>query len=93
LYLLNKTFLINADVKNRAYHTEYSNTCFWCGCTQEENNNYICPAHERQICTFEWTTVNKSIKEKEYSRKTANLITVIKMIKDNNLPIKYGKNE
>jgi len=95
LYLLNKTFLINKDVKNRAYHTEYSNTCFRCGCPeeQEESYNYICPAHERQSCTFERTTVDYEIRDKEYSRKTANIISIIKMIKDNHLPIKYGKND
>jgi len=39
LYLLNKTFLINVDVKERAYHVDHFDNCFRCGCSKEQAEN------------------------------------------------------
>ena len=39
LYLLNKTFLINKDVKERAYHVDHSDNCLRCGYSKEQAEN------------------------------------------------------
>jgi len=39
LSLLNKTFLINADVKNRAYHVDHFDNCVRCGYSKEQAEN------------------------------------------------------
>ena len=92
LHLLNKTFLINKNVKIKAYSVEITNLC--CRCWQHKNKNLIsCPDSNYESCRFENTIVDYDLRDKEYSRKTACIKTAIGLIKYNNLPIQYWKNK
>jgi len=82
LNLLNTGFTLNKNVKKNAYHIEYGK-CYHC------DNDY-CTCGEY---SYEYTTVNYELRDKEYKEKTKIIKKVINLIKNNLLPIKYGKNE
>lgn len=82
LYLINKTFLINKNVKKNAYEVDE----YPCDC------NGFCDKCEG-LWYYTYTTVDYDLRNSEYSKKTAYLKTIISMIKANRLPIKYGCND
>jgi len=82
LNLLNVCFTINKNVKKKAYHTEYG-ACYHCG-----YDTCVCGEY-----AYDYTTVDYDLRDKEYFEKTKIIKKVINLIKNNLLPIKYGKND
>lgn len=82
LNLLNVCFTINKNVKKKAYHTEYG-ACYHCG-----KDSCTCGEY-----SYSYTTVDYNLRDNEYNQKTKIIKKVINLIKNNLLPIKYGKND
>jgi hypothetical protein len=82
LNLLNVAFTLNKNVKKKAYHTEYG-ACYHC-----DHDSCICGEY-----AYAHTTVNYTLRDSEYAEKTKIIKKVINLIKNNLLPIKYGKND
>lgn len=94
LVLLNITFQVNVNVKEKAYTTIALESCGRCGCTKEENPNWQvdCLASDWKCCYFERTEVNYLLRDEMYSQKQELIKKIINNIKKYSLPIKYGKN-
>jgi len=82
LIALNACFTINKNVKKNAYSDEIMSCC----------NDDCC---DRCYGCGEYihTTVDYDLRDNEYKRKTLILRSVIHAIRENRLPIKYGKLE
>lgn len=80
LKLLNTCYTINKNVKQKAYDYKECEHCDGdgCGCCDYRRGH---------------TSVKYNLRDYEYSQKTKLIIKVINLIKDNLLPIKYGKND
>jgi hypothetical protein len=77
LRLLNAAFTLNKNVKKSAYDTQ---TCCEHGC---------------DYCGYSGshTSVDYNLRDSEYAEKSKIIKKVINLIKNNLLPIKYGKND
>lgn len=80
LNLLNTAFTLNKNVKKKAYEYE---TCFFCG-----GDGCGCCGGDGVRCNVDY-----DLRGSEYREKTKIIKKVINLIKNNNLPIKYGKND
>jgi len=82
LTALNTCFTINKNVKQKAYSDSIMSCCDDDDC----DRCYGCGSYVH-------TTVDYVLRETEYERKTLILRSVIHAIRENRLPIKYGKKE
>lgn len=92
LQLLNNIFTLNKNVKKNAYELETSDYCFQCGRHKDEDDGN-CSESDYYSCRYENTTVDYGLRDSEYSIKKMLIITAIRMISENRLPIKFGCNE
>lgn len=95
LKLLNTAFTLNKNVKKKAYKEEKLDYCGRCDSSYEEAQkaHFSCPESDWADCYFASTIVDYTLRDSEYSQKTKIIKKVINLIKNNLLPIKYGKNE
>ena len=95
LSALNKCFTINKNVKKEAYWEITLSRCQFCHSTKEEaeKNLYECSGRDGKPCDFTHTYVDYCTRDSGYKRKTAMIISIISMIRNNRLPIKFGKND
>ena len=96
--LLNKIFLLNKNVKRKAYNTVVYDNCYFCGRTEKEivenNLDWLCPNHDWRECCFVYTHVDYNLKNKEYNKKSMYLKTLINGILQNKIDeIKVWKKE
>lgn len=81
LNLLNTGFTINKNVKKNAYMHDTCSICHGEGCGSCDGTG------------IGYTSVDYDLRNKEYKEKTKIIKKVINLIKNNLLPIKYGKND
>jgi hypothetical protein len=85
LKTLNACFLINKNVKQKAYsHTEVDCQNWDC-----DDDCYRCNGTGRH----EWTTVDYNLRDSMYADKEKIIKWAVAQIKKNKLPIKYGKKD